>query len=61
MDPSQRVPPLLPRRQRRKAVRTSTISRAQLWAYFQPFGVRFSTLFPFITPPRVPCLGLSGR
>ena len=33
---------------------------AQLWAYFQPFGVRFSTLFPFITPPGSPASGLGA-
>src|ERR1700722_13333370 len=33
---------------------------AQLWAYFQPFGVRFSTLFPFITPPGSPASGLGS-
>jgi hypothetical protein len=33
---------------------------AQLWAYFQPFGVRFSTLFPFILPPGSPASGLGA-
>ncbi len=33
---------------------------AQMWAYFQPFGVRFSTLFPFITPPGSPASGLGA-
>ena len=33
---------------------------AQMWAYFQPFGVRISTLFPFITPPGSPASGLGA-
>ncbi len=32
----------------------------QVWAYFQPFGARFSTLFPFITPPGHPAAVLNG-
>ena len=33
---------------------------SQFWAYFQPFGARFSTLFPFITPPGSPASALNG-
>lgn len=33
---------------------------SQVWAYFQPFGARFSTLFPFITPPGAPASVLDG-
>jgi hypothetical protein len=33
---------------------------SQFWAYFQPFGVRFSTLFPFIAPPGSPASSLNG-
>jgi hypothetical protein len=33
---------------------------SQFWAYFQPFGARFSTLFPFITPPGAPAAALNG-
>ena len=31
-----------------------------LWAYLQPFGIRLSGLFPFITPPGRSC-GMVGR
>ena len=31
-----------------------------LWAYLQPFGIRFTTLFPFITPPTSPAAWLNG-
>ena len=31
-----------------------------LWAYFQPFGIRVSGLFPFITPPAAPAAWLAG-
>ena len=30
------------------------------WAYLQPFGVRLSGLFPFITPPAAPAAWLGG-
>ena len=33
---------------------------SQFWAYFQPFGARFSTIFPFITPPGAPAAALNG-
>ena len=33
---------------------------SQFWAYFQPLGARFSTLFPFITPPGSPAASLNG-
>ena len=33
---------------------------SQLWAYFQPFGARFSTIFPFIAPPGSPASALNG-
>jgi hypothetical protein len=31
-----------------------------LWAYWQPFGLHFSGLFPFITPPTAPAAWLNG-
>ncbi len=31
-----------------------------LWAYLQPFGLRFSGVFPFVTPPGAPAR-LVGR
>jgi hypothetical protein len=31
-----------------------------LWAYFQPFGLRVSGIFPFITPPTAPAAALGG-
>jgi hypothetical protein len=31
-----------------------------LWAYFQPGGIRFGGLFPFITPPAAPASWLAG-
>ena len=31
-----------------------------LWAYLQPFGLRLTSLFPFITPPTAPAAALSG-
>ena len=31
-----------------------------LWAYLQPFGLRVSGLFPFITPPTSPAAALNG-
>jgi hypothetical protein len=31
-----------------------------LWAYLQPFGIRVSGLFPFITPPGAPAGWLNG-
>ena len=31
-----------------------------LWAYFQPFGLRLGSLFPFITPPAAPAGWLAG-
>jgi hypothetical protein len=31
-----------------------------LWAYLQPFGIRVSALFPFITPPAAPAGWLNG-
>jgi hypothetical protein len=31
-----------------------------LWAYLQPFGIRFGGLFPFITPPAAPAGWLAG-
>ena len=33
---------------------------SQFWAYFQPFGIRFSTIFPFISPPGAPASALNG-
>jgi hypothetical protein len=33
---------------------------SQFWAYFQPFGARFSAIFPFITPPGSPAAALNG-
>jgi hypothetical protein len=31
-----------------------------LWAYFQPFGLRISGLFPFVAPPAAPAAWLGG-
>ena len=31
-----------------------------LFAYLQPFGIRFSTLFPFVTTPTAPAAALGG-
>lgn len=31
-----------------------------LWAYFQPFGIRLSGLFPYVTPPAAPAAWLAG-
>jgi hypothetical protein len=31
-----------------------------LWAYLQPAGIRFSDLFPFVTPPAGPATWLAG-
>ena len=31
-----------------------------LWAYLQPFGLRLTSLFPFVTPPTAPAAALSG-
>jgi hypothetical protein len=31
-----------------------------LWAYFQPFGLRVSGLFPYLTPPTSPAAALNG-
>ncbi len=31
-----------------------------VWAYLQPFGIRFTGLFPFITPPTAPAAQLDG-
>ena len=31
-----------------------------LWAYLQPFGLRLSTLFPFVTPPTAPAASFAG-
>ena len=31
-----------------------------LWAYLQPFGLRLTSLFPFMTPPTAPAAALSG-
>jgi hypothetical protein len=31
-----------------------------IWAYLQPFGIRFSTIFPFVTTPTAPAAALNG-
>ena len=37
-----------------------TFLPSTLWAYLQPFGIRFSGLFPFIAPPGAPASWLGG-
>jgi len=31
-----------------------------VWAYLEPFGIRFTTIFPFITTPTAPAAALNG-
>ena len=53
VDPAQRPSPLRDRRQRRRP-RGLQFVRTTLAAYLRPDGVRFSSVFPFISPPADP-------